>query len=229
MKARISHSWDVSASQATTLQRRLADQVIVSWNECPVRMVAGIDVGFPEGRGRAAVVVLSFPDLQLADSARAEIDISFPYVPGLLAFREGPVILAALEQISVEPDLLMFDGHGLAHPRRMGVASHIGVLLDVPSIGCAKSRLVGTHQEPGPRRGAYARLYHEGEVIGAVLRTRDGVKPVYVSIGHRVDLEMAVDFALRCCARYRLPEPIRHAHRLASGQALPEAQRLSLF
>lgn len=229
MKSHISHGWDVPVEEAMAIQRRLANQVILTWDERPVRMVAGIDVGFPGEKGRAAVAVLSFPDLQLVDSARAEIEISFPYIPGLLAFREGPVILAALERLSVEPDLLIFDGQGLAHPRRMGIATHMGVLLDVPSIGCAKSRLVGTHQEPGSSRGAYARLYDEGEVIGAVLRTRGGVNPVYVSIGHRIDLERAMDFVLRCCTRYRLPEPIRWAHRLASGERPPQGQQLSLF
>ncbi len=229
MKPRISHRWDVPVEEAMAIQRRLASQVVLAWDERPVEMVAGIDVGFPGEKGRAAVAVLSFPDLQLVDSARAEIEISFPYIPGLLAFREGPVILAALEHLSVEPDLLIFDGQGLAHPRRMGIATHMGVLLDMPSIGCAKSRLVGTHQEPGPRRGAYARLYDEGEVIGAVLRARDGVNPVFVSIGHRIDLERAMDFVLRCCTRYRLPEPIRWAHQLASGERPPQGQQLSLF
>jgi deoxyribonuclease V len=229
MRPHISHGWDVPVEQAKAIQHRLASQVILTWDERPVRMVAGVDVGFPGGRGRAAAAVVSFPDLQLVDSARAETKVSFPYIPGLLAFREGPVILAALEHLSVEPDLLIFDGQGLAHPRRMGIATHMGVLLDVPSIGCAKSRLVGIHQEPGPSRGAHVRLYHEAEVIGAVLRTRDGVNPVYVSIGHRVDLERAIDFVLHCCTRYRLPEPLRWAHQLASGERRPQGQQLSLF
>lgn len=229
MKPQISHKWDVSVEKAMAIQRRLASQVILTWDKRPVRMVAGIDVGFPGGKEQAAVVVLNFPELQFVDSARAEMEISFPYIPGLLAFREGPVVLAVLEHLSTEPDLLLFDGQGLAHPRRMGIATHMGVLLDVPSIGCAKSRLVGTHQEPGPSRGAYAQLYDEGEVIGAVLRTRDGVNPVYVSIGHRIDLEKAIDFVLRCCTKYRLPEPIRWAHRLASGEAPPQGRQLSLF
>jgi len=229
MRPHISHGWDIPVEEAMAIQHRLASQVVLTWDGRPVRRVAGVDVGFPGERGRAAVAVLSFPDLQFLDSARAEIEISFPYIPGLLAFREGPVILAALEQLSVEPDLLIFDGHGLAHPRRMGIATHMGVLLDMPSIGCAKSRLVGTHQEPGPSRGSYTWLYDEGEVIGAVLRTREGVSPVYVSIGNRIDLETAVDFLLRCCTRYRLPEPIRWAHRLASGEAPPQGKQLSLF
>lgn len=211
------------------IQRRLVDHVSLTWDEPSVEAVAGIDVGFAGGKGHAAAAVLSFPDLQLLDNARVEMEISFPYIPGLLAFREGPVVLAALERLSVEPDLLICDGHGLAHPRRMGIATHVGVLLDVPSIGCAKSRLVGAHQEPGLSKGSYARLYDRAEVIGAVVRTRDGVKPVYVSIGHRIDLEKAIEFALCCCTRYRLPDPIRWAHRLASEETPVQGQQLSLF
>jgi len=211
------------------IQRRLAGHVSLAWQEATVETVAGIDVGFARGKGQAAAAVLSFPDLQLVDSARVEMEISFPYVPGLLAFREGPLVLGALEQLSVEPDLLICDGHGLAHPRRMGIATHVGVLLNVPSIGCAKSRLIGAHQEPGLSKGSYVRLYDGGEVIGAVLRTRDGVKPVYVSIGHRIDLEKAIEFVLRCCTKYRLPDPIRWAHRLASEETLLQGQQLSLF
>jgi deoxyribonuclease V len=193
------------------------------WEESTVRLVAGVDVGFPGQRARAAVAVLSFPDLQLVDCALAEADAPFPYIPGLLAFREGPAILAALGNLSIEPDLLIFDGHGLAHPRRVGIAAHMGVLLDVPSIGCAKSRLVGRHREPSRGRGIHVPLYDDGTVIGAVLRTREGVRPVYVSIGHRIDLERAINFVLTSCPRYRLPEPIRWAHRLASGKG---AQRV---
>jgi deoxyribonuclease V len=139
------------------------------------------------------------------------------------------VILKALERLGVIPDLLLFDGHGLAHPRRMGIATHMGVLMDTPSIGCAKSRLVGTHQEPGPHRGAHALLYDKGEVVGAVLRTRESVSPVYVSIGHRIDLSTALNYVQQCCARYRLPEPIRHAHGLASGKANTQGQELTLI
>lgn len=229
MKPYLSHRWDVPEEKAIAIQRRLAGDVSLAWEERTVERVAGIDVGFARGKGQAAAAVLSFPHLQLVDSARVEMEVSFPYIPGLLAFREGPLVLAALERLSVEPDLLICDGHGLAHPRRMGLATHIGVLLDVPSIGCAKSRLVGAHQEPGPRKGSYAWLYDGGEVIGAVLRTRDGVKPVYVSIGHRIDLERAIEFVLRCCTKYRLPEPIRWAHRLASEETPPQGQQLSLF
>ncbi len=223
------HRWDVSVEEARAIQRGLVSCVKPVWQDRPVRAVAGVDVGFAGNMARSAVAVLSFPDLQLVDKARAEAEIAFPYVPGLLAFREGPVILAALEQLSIEPDLLLFDGHGLAHPRRMGIATHIGVLLDVPSIGCAKSRLFGAHQDPGAAKGSYACLYDHEEVIGAVLRTRDGTSPLYVSIGHRISLAQAIAFVLRCCTRYRLPEPTRWAHQLASYQRLSQAQQLSLL
>lgn len=211
------------------IQQRLASHVSLVWEHPSVDTVAGIDVGFTGGMGHAVAAVLSYPALQLVDRARVQMEISFPYVPGLLAFREGPLVLAALERLSVEPDVLICDGHGLAHPRRMGIATHMGVLLDMPSIGCAKSRLVGTHQEPGPGKGSYAWLYDEGEVIGAALRTRDGAKPVYVSIGHRIDLEKAIEFVLCCCTKYRLPDPIRWAHRLASEEKPSQGQQLSLF
>jgi deoxyribonuclease V len=151
--------------------------------------------------------------------------ISFPYVPGLLAFREGPVVLAALARLKDRPDVLIFDAHGLAHPRRMGLASHLGILLDTPAVGCAKSRLVGLHEEPDESKGGWTPLVHEEEVIGAVVRTRDRVRPVYVSIGHRVDLETAISLTLGCTSRYRLPEPIRWAHRVAGGKPLPPANR----
>jgi deoxyribonuclease V len=143
-----------------------------------------------------------------------------PYVPGYLSFREGPAILAACEQLETEPDLFVFDGQGVAHPRRFGIASHVGVILDKPSIGCAKSRLCGTHHEPGPEAGSYVHLYDGDEILGAVLRTRDRVSPVYVSVGHRVSLEAAIEYVLACCRGYRLPETTRYAHRVASGEQL---------
>jgi deoxyribonuclease V len=147
--------------------------------------------------------------------------VSFPYVPGLLAFREGPIVLAALERLAERPDVLIFDAQGLAHPRRMGLATHLGILLDVPSVGCAKSRLCGKETEPGEEKGSWTPLLDRGEVIGAVVRTRSRVRPVYVSVGHRVDLETAVSLVLSCATKYRLPEPTRWAHRVAGGETLP--------
>ena len=160
--------------------------------------------------------------------ALAEEPVSFPYVPGLLTFREGPVVLAALARLRLEPDLLIFDGQGLAHPRRLGIAAHIGVLVDRSGIGCAKSRLWGKHQEPGSEKGDYALLRDGQEVIGAVVRTRTRVKPVYVSVGHRIDLAQAIEYVLGCCTRFRLPETTRLAHRAAGGQ-IPASVQLSMM
>jgi deoxyribonuclease V len=226
MKLAISHPWDLSVAEARALQDRLAEKVITQTTFDPGRVetVAGVDVGFPRRQGqavaRAAVVVLRLADLQPLDYARAEMPVPFPYVPGLLTFREGPVVLAALEKLDTWPDLFLFDGQGLAHPRRMGLAAHLGVILDQPSIGCAKSRLTGSHDEPGQDVGDWAPLRAEDEVIGAVLRTRTGVKPVFVSVGHRIDLPTAIDFVLRCGSGYRLPETTRYAHRVAGGTEL---------
>lgn len=220
------HGWDVSVAEAIALQEHLRQQVRREPLAGPVRHVAGVDVSFRAGQARAAVAVLSFPGLEIADQAAAEVPISFPYVPGLLTFREGPAVLAALERVTLWPDLVIFDGQGLAHPRRLGLASHLGLFLDLPSIGCAKSRLCGEHHEPGPRRGDWTPLREGGETIGAVLRSRAGARPLYVSIGHRIELEEAVSFVLACCAGHRLPETTRWAHRLCQiGPASPQTGR----
>jgi deoxyribonuclease V len=211
------HSWDLTPRQAADLQRQLATRVEKQDRLGDIHSVAGIDVGIEGHTARAAVVVLRLPDLALVEAARAERPLSFPYVPGLLSFRETPVVLDAVTHLQNRPDLLIVDGHGYAHPRRMGIACHIGILLDVPTIGCAKSRLIGTYEEPGQQRGACTWLYDAGEIIGAVLRTRSGVKPVYISVGHRISVGTAIAWALRCTTKYRLPEPIRWAHRTASS------------
>ena len=210
-----------TVDEAIALQREIARRVVCEDANGPVRRVAGVDVGFPGGgtRGRAAVAVLDFPSLASSETAVAEDEVDFPYVPGLLSFRELPVVLQALERLSAPPDLLLVDGHGRAHPRRCGIACHLGVLTDLPSIGVAKSRLVGRHDPVPQRRGAWVPLRDGSEIIGAVLRTRVGVHPVYVSIGHRVSLERAVDWVMACTTRYRLPETTRAAHALASGTA----------
>jgi deoxyribonuclease V len=215
-----SHSWDLSVPEARELQGRLAAMVTTdtTFDSSAVLTVAGVDVGFRGDIARAAVVVLALHDLTPLDSALVEVPVRFPYVPGLLALREGPAVLAALDRLVTWPDLILFDAQGLAHPRRLGLASHLGVLLDWPSIGCAKSRLTGTHDEPGEAVGDWVPLLDGDDTIGAVLRTRSGVKPLYVSIGHRVDLPTAVEFVLRCTRTYRLPETTRFAHRLASGK-----------
>lgn len=231
MKARSErvHAWDVTPREAIAIQQRLRSLVQPTWDPSvsQVQRVAGIDVGIKEGMARAAVVVLGYPSLEPLDMALAEEPVSFPYIPGLLTFREGPVVLQALSRLHVEPDVLIFDGQGVAHPRRLGIAAHIGVLVDRPSIGCAKSRLCGKHEEPGREKGQYVLLRHGQEVIGAVVRTRRGVKPVYVSVGHKTDLPRAIEYVLGCCTRYRLPETTRLAHRAAGGE-MPTSRQLSL-
>jgi len=180
-----------------------------------VARVAGADVSVRGGRLRAAAVVLAFPRLEVLETSVAERPLVFPYVPGLLSIREIPVLLDAFDGLSVRPDVVLADGHGIAHPRRIGLASHLGLELDLPTIGCAKSLYVGEHREPSPRRRARTRLVHRGERVGTCLRTRDGVRPIYVSIGHRVDLPRAERIVLRCARRYRLPLPTHLADRLA--------------
>ncbi len=211
--------WPTDVASARAVQERLSGRVIRSDALGAVRYVAGVDVGF-ENHGnttRAALAVLSFPGLELHDQAISRSPTRFPYVPGYLSFRELPAVVQALEQLATQPDLLLCDGQGLAHPRRFGLACHLGVVTGLPSIGVAKSRLLGQHQEPGPDKGDWTPLHDKGEVIGAVLRTRSNVSPVYVSIGHRISLATAIDYVLRCTTRYRLPETTRWAHRLASG------------
>jgi deoxyribonuclease V len=216
---RSAHRWDVTPAEAVEIQNELRRKVILQDRFRPVRLVAGTDVGFERGGTvtRAAVAVLTYPELQLADFAIASLPTRFPYVPGLLSFREAPAVLAALERLRLRPDLLLCDGQGIAHPRRCGVASHIGILAGLPAIGVGKSRLLGTHEEPPQKRGARRLLTHDGEVIGAVLRTRPHVRAVYVSCGHRISLATALHYVMACVTRYRLPETTRWAHRLASG------------
>jgi len=215
----LNHSWDVTPKEAIAIQEQLRQAVNTSDDPGTVRYVAGIDIGFVKNKTvtRAAVVVLSFPDLLLQEQAITHQPTTFPYVPGLLSFREAPAALEALASLAIRPDLLLVDGQGLAHPRRMGLACHLGLLSDIPAIGVAKSRLVGQHGELPESRGSQVPLVDDDEVIGMVLRTRTGVKPVYVSIGHRVSLETAVAYTLACAPKFRLPETTRQAHRLASG------------
>jgi deoxyribonuclease V len=213
------HSWDVSPAEAVALQRRLGAHVRIGDDFGVIRSVAGVDVGFEDqGRvTRAAVAVLAFPSLAPLEQAVARRPTSFPYVPGLLSFRELPAVLAALEDLQRPPDLFLCDGQGIAHPRRFGIACHLGLLTDTPSLGVGKSRLVGRHGEVPEERGGWTELVDRDEVVGAVLRTRTGVKPVYVSPGHRISLASAVAMTLACTTRYKLPETTRRAHRLASG------------
>ncbi|MGB4947129.1 MAG: deoxyribonuclease V [Candidatus Competibacter denitrificans] len=219
MKASLTHSWNVTPAEAIALQQALRGRVILADRLGAVRRVAGVDVGF-EADGtvtRAAVAVLAYPGLELLETTIARRPTEFPYVPGLLSFRELPAVLDALTQLCEPPDLLLCDGQGIAHPRRFGIASHLGLLMDLPSIGVGKTRLYGTGVEPPHQRGQWSPLRVHQEVIGAIVRTRSGVKPLYVSSGHRVSLETAIGYVMGCCTRYRLPETTRQAHRLASG------------
>ncbi len=212
---------------AIALQRKTATAVITRDQLPAVRTVAGVDVGFENKHtARAAVVVLDAATLEPMDHALARLPVSFPYVPGLLSFRECPVVLRALVSLKVTPDLLLCDGQGIAHPRRLGVASHLGVLTGLPSIGVAKSRLVGTHDPVPDRRGAWVPLRDGDEVIGAVLRTRQGVKPLFISPGHRVSLATALEWVMACVTRYRLPETTRWADGLASDRGQRWLDRL---
>jgi deoxyribonuclease V len=213
------NAWDVLPAEAVEIQRRLAPLVIRRDEVGDVRRVAGVDVGFVGERTRAAVVVLAYPELRVLDVSLALEPTRFPYVPGLLSFREAPAVLSAFEALKVEPDLVIVDGQGIAHPRRLGIAAHLGLCLDRPTIGCAKSLLVGRHGPLGEEVGATAELVDRGEVVGAAVRTKRGVKPVYVSIGNRVDLPVAIRYVLACCRGYRLPEPQRQAHLAASANA----------
>ena len=217
------HRWDVTVDEAIAIQRRLRAEIPLAKPDGPItldqiRTVAGIDVSYRE-IGRAAIAVFTFPDLELIEEVTATREVTFPYIPGLLTFREGPVVLAAFERLRTQPDLLIFDGQGYAHPRRLGLARHMGAYLNWPSIGCAKSRLTGRYDEPGPEPGAWSPLMAGDEEIGRVVRTKARVKPVFVSVGYRIMLPLAVEVVLRCTRGYRLPEPTRIADRLTKQLA----------
>lgn len=230
------HPWDLSPAEAIALQRRLAHRIVRSGDRDDVRLVAAADVAYvdpPRGRwgaaraglGRAAAVVMTYPAFGIVEQHAIECPVSFPYVPGLLSFREIPALSLALEQLSAPPDLLLVDGQGYAHPRRFGLACHLGLLAGVPTIGVAKSRLCGEHGPVPPEAGARVPLIDNGEVIGLVLRTRAGVAPLYVSPGHLISLEAAAEWTLRLCRGYRLPEPARLADRLSRGHPVPPLTR----
>lgn len=213
------HEWQASTSEAIALQKQLALQVSQDEASDAFRYIAGVDVSTSRWHeeGTAAVVILNYPALEILEEKRVRGRITFPYVPGLLSFREAPLILEAFEQLDITPDLVLVDGQGIAHPRRFGIAAHLGLFLDVPTIGCAKSRLCGAYEEPGTEAGNSTDLLDDGEVIGKVVRTRKGTKPVYVSVGHKISLRQAVRWVLMCCRGFRLPEPTRLAHQAAGG------------
>jgi len=212
------HDWQVSVAQAIDIQRKLAGMVSTVGEVIAPRYIAGVDISVPRtGAATGAVVILSYPGLELVETSVVSDRLNIPYIPGLLSFRESPLILAACQALTIAPDLILVDGQGVAHPRRIGLASHLGLLLKTPTIGCAKSRLCGEYEMPADNTGSYSDLRDRGEVIGAVLRTRAGVKPIYVSVGHRIDLENAIHWVMECCCGFRLPEPTRLAHLAAGG------------
>jgi len=218
MKVNKLHDFDLSPAEARQLQTELAARVVAgpSLDLGAVRRVAGVDVSTQGDEAYATVAVLGFPGLEVVEVRGFQAHLSFPYVPGLLSFREMPALIGALEKVEAPVDVIVADAQGLAHPRRMGLASHLGLFVEVPTVGCAKSLLVGKFEEPGPEKGSTSDLVHRGEVVGRVVRTRTGVSPVYVSVGNRVDLDGAVALVLACSPKYRLPETTRRAHDAAN-------------
>jgi deoxyribonuclease V len=219
----IPHPWNLTEVEAIDLQHRLAKQVDtttpIPLND--VRLVAGVDVHTADGISTAAVVVLTYPDLEAVETAAASLPTTFPYISGLLSFREGEVILEARKKLKLTPDVYLFDGAGIAHPRRIGIAAHLGLWLDAPTVGCGKTWLIGEYVEPARSKGSYSVMHHNGAAIGVVLRTRQDVKPVFISPGHLATIDSARELTLTCCLRYRLPEPIRaadHACRVAGSR-----------
>jgi deoxyribonuclease V len=215
MKAKALHPWQVTTHEAIAIQKRLRAQVITENTVGEVRYIAGADISTSKDSPKAyvGVVVLSYPALEIVEERGLEDEVPFPYVPGLLAFREGPALIKAFEQLTTEPDVIVFDGQGLAHPRGMGIATHMGLMFDKPSIGCAKSLLFGRYQEPDLEKGAWAELRDpQGHIIGAVVRSKPKTTPIFVSIGHRMDLPTAIRLLIECTRGVRIPEPTRLAH-----------------
>jgi len=212
------HRWDVSPEEAIQLQRQLRSQLDLTAEPDRIETIAGVDVSYDKASNRmfAAVVVMRREGLEILETRTATVEATFPYIPGLLSFRESPAVIQAWSKLMLKPDCLVCDGQGIAHPRRFGIACHLGLLFETPSIGCAKSLLVGKYQEPGKARGSVEYLYDRGELIGAVVRTKESVEPVFVSQGHKISLERAVEVVLACCTTYRLPEPTRQADLLVN-------------
>jgi deoxyribonuclease V len=222
VKARAINRWDVSVAEAVEIQRSLAGRVLQRGRLDAVELVAGVDISGANSQGlsRGVIIVLCYPSLDVVERSVVTMKAEFPYVPGLLSFREMPLIIAACKGLRTKPDLFIVDGQGIAHPRRLGLASHLGLVLDVPAVGCAKSILRGRHGDLGEEPGDRAPLVDNGEIVGAALRTKRRVKPVFVSVGHRIDLDESCRWVLNCCRGYRLPEPTRLAHRAASVETV---------
>lgn len=214
MKIRQLHNWNVSIEQAKAIQLELKDRIQIKKLGSPVRSVAGCDVSYSKKTEMcfAVVMVFKFPTMDIVEQTQASGPVNFPYVPGYLTFREAPILLKAFEKIENMPDLVLFDGQGIAHRRQMGLAAHLGLILDLPSIGCAKNVLVGKFEQPEDIQGSYTELIYQNRIIGAVVRTRDGVKPLFVSSGYKITIDEAIEWVLRACTKYRIPEPIRRSH-----------------
>ena len=220
------HSWALSPDEAVKVQAELRAQLNLTWDNRTVETVGGVDISLQEDMARAAIVIIRLSDLKPIEGVTADVPLVFPYIPGLLSFREGPAVLAAWDKVQHKPDVVMFDGQGIAHPRGMGIASQMGLWLERPTIGVAKSKLYGQHEPIGPQKGEQVLLYDRHkppQVIGAVIRTRERANPLYISPGHLIDVPHAVDLVLRCVTTYRLPEPTRWAHNFAGGLPLPLA------
>jgi len=211
------NSWRVSVEEAIQIQQNLRNRIILEKTFSEVRTIGGGDVAYSGDRNFlfAAIVVLSFPKMETIDFTTAHGEISFPYIPGLLSFREGPALIKAFEKLKVKPDVMIFEGQGIAHPRGLGLASQIGLWLDLPSIGCAKTPLLNDFACPGPSKGSFELIRKEGKEVGAVLRTKEKVKPLFVSPGHRIDLQTSIQIILTACTKFRIPEPLRKAHQLS--------------
>lgn len=223
VQARQIHPWNITPSEAVDIQRQLAERVVIRPLDGDPDLVAGLDISGvgPDGRATAAVVVLTYPQLETVECRVASSEVTFPYVPGLLSFRETPVLTPVLESLTTRPDMLLIDGQGIAHPRRFGIACHLGLLFDIPAVGCAKSRLTGAYKEPHVAKGSHEMLKDRGEVIGTALRSREGTRPIFVSVGHKIDLDSALSIVLTCAPKYRIPEPTRRAHLAAAGKIAP--------
>ena len=214
MKILHTHSWQVTLDKAADIQRELAKKLIFEPLTGKVKYIAGADVAYFDQMKRCvgAVTLMKFPELDIIEQTSAVLNVQFPYIPGYLTFREAPVLLKAFEKLQHTPDLIIFDGQGIAHRQKMGIAAHLGVILDIPSIGCAKSRLIGNFDNPAPEKGSFSPLFYKGNEIGAVVRTRKGTKPVFVSPGQKITIPEAIDWVLKCSPKFRVPEPVRQSH-----------------
>ena len=217
------HSWKVSPKKALAIQQKLKHQVIIQPNQMLPKIIAGADLSYSKDMSTAlaGIVLLDFLTLEVLDKFIEEGEVKFPYVSGLLSFREGPLLLKLFKKVSLEPDLIFFDGQGIAHPRRLGLGSHLGLFLNKPTIGCAKSKLTGSFNEPINKKGCWAPLTdNKGKTIGAALRSRENCKPIFISVVHLIDLEQSIEWTLHCTKKYRIPEPIRQAHNLVTFHKL---------